>query len=102
MKISDIQIIPIKHKNGIVAIASCILDDSIYLGSIGIMITREGGYRLSYPYLPSRSTEKANRQNIYHPIRKHVSEIFEKMIIGKYEKEFQPQYEVCFEQELAE
>ncbi|MGP8321200.1 MAG: hypothetical protein ACT6FE_02585 [Methanosarcinaceae archaeon] len=36
MKITEIQIVPIKANNGLVAFASVVLNNQLYLGSIGI------------------------------------------------------------------
>lgn len=81
MKISEIQIIPIKPQDGLVAFASFVLDDNLYLGSIGILTRPEGGYRLTYP------TKKvgARNINIFHPINKEFSQSIEKEVIGKFE-----------------
>ena len=48
-RLSEIQIIPIKPQNGLVAFASFVLDGNLYLGSIGIVTRLNGGYRLVYP-----------------------------------------------------
>ena len=37
MKIAEIQITPIKPKDGLVAFASVVLDNSVYLGFIGVI-----------------------------------------------------------------
>lgn len=81
MKISEIQIIPIKPQNGLVAFTSFVLDSSIYLGSIGILTRPEGGYRLVYP------TKKVGIRNIniFHPINKEFSKSIEKEVIAKFE-----------------
>lgn len=50
MKISEITIQLIKPANGLVAFASVVLDDKIYLGSIRVHQRLDGsGYRLTYP-----------------------------------------------------
>lgn len=80
MKITEIQIIPIKAQNGLVAIGSVVLDNSFYLGSIGIHKRLNGdGYRLTYP------TKKTgnNSINIYHPINRQTSQTMETAIIAK-------------------
>ena len=80
MKITEIQITPIKAHTGLVAIGSIVLDNSFYLGSIGIHKRLNGnGYRLTYP------TKKIgnNNINIYHPINKTVSQKMEMAIIEK-------------------
>lgn len=79
--ISEIQIIPIKPQNGLVAFASFVLNDNLYLGSIGIITRPEGGYRLLYP------TKKVGMRNInmFHPINKSFAETLEKEVIAKIE-----------------
>ena len=82
MTITEVQIMPIKASNGLVALASVVFNNSLYLGSIGVYTKRSGlGYRLTYP-----TKSGFNRNfNIYHPIRKEVSEAIEKAVICKAE-----------------
>jgi len=83
MKITEIQIRPIKPKNGLVAFASVLFDDCLFLGSIGIYTKLDGfGYRLTYP------TKKIGDRdmNIYHPTSKEISAAIEKEIITKAEE----------------
>ena len=83
MKITEIQIIPIKANNGLVAFASLVLDDNLYLSSIGVHKKLDGdGYRITYP------TKKVGdkNMNIYHPINKRTSKIIEDVIIEKIKK----------------
>lgn len=81
LNLSEIQIVPVKAQNGLVAFASFVLDDSLYLGSIGIITRPEGGYRLLYP---SKKVGTRNI-NIFHPINKGFAESIEKEVIGKLE-----------------
>jgi len=79
MKITEIQIVPIKNKNGLVAIANLVFDNSLYLSSIGIHRRRDDkGYRLTYP------TKKIGNSsfNIYHPINKVISKEIEDKIFS--------------------
>lgn len=81
-KITEIQIIPIKPQNGLVAFASFVLDDNLYLGSIGIMTRPQGGYRLAYP---TKKVEGRNI-NIFHPINREFAEEIEKVVIKRFEE----------------
>lgn len=80
-KISEIQIIPVKPQNGLIAFASFVLNNSLYLGSIGVITRPEGGYRLVYP------TKKVGLRNIniFHPINKVFAETVEKEVIKRFE-----------------
>lgn len=80
MKITEIDIYPIKHQSGLLAFASCVFDNSLFLSSIGIHSKLDGGYRLTYP--TKRVTEK--ELNIFHPINKETSQEIEEKIISKY------------------
>jgi DNA-binding cell septation regulator SpoVG len=81
MKISEIQIIPIKPQNGLMAFASFVLNDCLYLGSIGIMTRPQGGYRLTYP---TRKTA-SNDLNIFFPINRQFAQEVENQIIKHFE-----------------
>ena len=79
--ISEIEIIQIKPKNGLVAFASLLLENKLYLGSIGIhKKLNSDGYRLTYP-----NRLIGNKPiDIYHPINYELSKSIENEVIKKY------------------
>lgn len=80
-RLSEIQIIPIKPQNGLVAFASFVLDGSLYLGSIGIMTRPQGGYRLVYP-----TKKVADRNlNIFYPISREFALAIEDEVVKQFE-----------------
>ncbi len=79
-KITDIQIIPVKPKDGLVAFASFVFDDSFYFASIGIYTRPQGGHRLTYPTRKSLN----NSLPIFHPINKEIASMIEEAVISKY------------------
>ena len=81
-KISEIQIVPVKPKDGLVAFANFVLDGNIYLGSIGIMKKLNGGFRLVYP-----AKKIGNRNiNLFHPINKEFGQFIEIEVLKHFEK----------------
>lgn len=80
-EITEIQIIPIKPKDGLVAFASLVLNRSLYLGSIAIMTRPAGGYRLVYP------TKKLGEKgiNLFHPINRDFAQAIENAVLKKFE-----------------
>jgi len=80
-RLSEIQIIPIKPQNGLVAFASFVLDENLYLGSIGIVTRPQGGYRLVYP------TKKVSEKNlnIFYPISREFALDIEKEVVKQFE-----------------
>lgn len=84
--ITEVQIFPIKPKDGLIAFASVVLDDKLYLGSIGIHKKLiDEGYRLTYP------TKKVGDKNlnIFHPISREISQEIEKAIIKRVKSLFE-------------
>lgn len=83
VEIKEVTIIPVKPNKGLVALASCVVDDKLYLGSIGLYTKKDGtGYRLTYP----NKKIGAGSLNIYHPINKEVSDAILDAIVEKYEE----------------
>ena len=81
--VTEVQILPVKPRNGLIAFASVVLNDSLYLGSIGVHLKLDGtGYRITYP-----TKKVADKDfNIYHPIDRGTSMVIEKAIINKVKK----------------
>ncbi len=80
MKITEINIIPIKPNGGLIGFASIVLDNGLYLGSMGVYSRLDGtGYRITYP------TKKVGDKdlNIYHPISRDLGKAIEDAIIVK-------------------
>lgn len=83
MRISEVNIDLIKPKDGLIAFASLIVDEEIYLGNIGVMKRlMSDSYRLVYP------TRKMGNKNfnIYYPINKETGKKIEKEVINKLEE----------------
>ena len=81
-QITEIQFVPVKPQNGLVAFVSFVLDNSLYLSSVGIVTRPEGGYRLLYPTKKSINKDFA----IFHPISIEFGMYLEKIILNEYEK----------------
>lgn len=76
MNISNIKIIPIYPKNGLVAFASFTLNENIFLSSIGIHEKKyKNEYRLTYP--------EKNGNTLFHPISKELSLEIEKAVFAQ-------------------
>ena len=83
MKVKEVQVVPVKPHNGLIAFASCVIDDRLYLGSIAIYTKLNGqGFRLVYP------TKKIGNTNIpiFHPVNKEVATAIHNAVIEKLEK----------------
>jgi len=85
LKISEIQIIPVKPKNGLVAFTSCVVNDAFYIGNIAIYTSHNypGGYRLVYP---SKFLPNGKEVNCFHPINRDAGEIISNAIISRFKQ----------------
>jgi len=83
--VSEIQISPVKFKDGLVAFASCVINNQFYLGNIAIYTSPSSpdGFRLVYP---SRTLNNGTQLSIAHPIKKEVGLIIQKQIVERYIK----------------
>ncbi|MCK5384587.1 MAG: SpoVG family protein [Alphaproteobacteria bacterium] len=80
MKISEVNIVLIKPRDGLIGFASLVINDALYLGSIGIHQKLNGnGYRLTYP------TKRTGMHNadIFHPINRDAGKAIEDAVLNK-------------------
>lgn len=83
MNVKEVQVVPVKPRDGLIAFANCVIDDRLYLGSIAIYTKlKEEGFRLVYP------TKKIGDTNIpiFHPISKDAAEEIYNAVVEKLEK----------------
>lgn len=84
--ISELEIVPIKPRSGLVGFASFVYNQSIYLGSLGIYTKLGGGYRLAYPTRNSLG----GCINIFYPINREIADYINNEVINKFEEVTKP------------
>lgn len=79
--ITEVQVVPVKPRDGVIGFASLVVNHSLYLGSIAILTRPNGGYRLLYP------TKKIGDVNvdIFYPINKTAADRLENAVLKMYE-----------------
>lgn len=84
MVISEVNILPIKPKDGLVGFASIVVNGDLYLGSIAILAKTDGSQRILYP------TKKVGDKsiNLFHPINRDASKAIESAITNRYHQIF--------------
>lgn len=85
LAISEIQIIPVKPKDGLVAFASCLLNNQFYIGNIAIYTSpaSPGCFRLVFP---SKTLPTGKQIQSVYPINRETYEAVKKAIIQKFEE----------------
>jgi|GEM_PF-308536 len=80
--VSEIQIIPVKPKDGLVAFASCLINSQFHIGNISIY-TRPNGedYRLVYP---CKVLPNGKKINCFHPINRESADQLTGEIVRAY------------------
>ncbi len=80
-QISEIEIVPISPKDGLVDFASFTLHNEVRCNSVAIMSRPNGGYRLVFP------TKKVGEKyiNMFYPINRSAGFAIEDAVIKKYE-----------------
>lgn len=83
LRISEIQIIPLKPKEGLVAFASCVVNKALYIGNIAIYTSpsTQEGFRLVYPV---KILPNGKEIHCVHPINKEAGQAILKEIIRKF------------------
>ena len=84
-QISEIQILPIRPQNGLVAFASCVINDQFYFGNLAIHSSpsSQDGYRIVYPV---KILANGKVVNCVYPINKVTGDLVQKAIIAKFEE----------------
>lgn len=83
LAITEIQIIPVKPHNGLLAFCSFVLNNQFYISDVAIFSRLDGGYRLVYPI---KVLPNGVKVNCFHPISREPGEEIEKIVIGEYKK----------------
>ena len=83
ISVTEIQIVPVKPKDGLVAFASCVVNNSLYIGNIAVYTspTNPKGFRLVYP---AKVLPTGKEINCVHPITRGAGEIILDSIIRRY------------------
>ena len=80
--ISEIQILPVKPHNGLLAFCSFVINNSFYVGDIAIYSRLDGsGYRLVYP---AKVLSNGVKINCFHPINSDASSVIENQVTNTF------------------
>jgi DNA-binding cell septation regulator SpoVG len=80
--ISEVQITPVKPKEGLVAFASCVINNQLYIGNIAIYTRPDGNdFRLAYP---TKTLPNGKQINCVHPINRQAGEIIRRKIVERF------------------
>jgi len=85
MRVSEVNITPVKPDRGLVAFASIVLDGNFYLTSIAVYTKLDGSYRLLYP-----TKVVGNRSlGLFYPINREASKAIEEAVFKRCNEVFE-------------
>ena len=83
LSISEVDIIPVKPRNGLIAFASCVVNGQLYLGNIAIHTRLDGsGYRLVFPV---KVLPNGKEIQCVHPVTRQAGDQLLQAIVEKFE-----------------
>lgn len=79
--ISEIELVPLRAKNGLTFFGSCVLDGKYFLGGVAVFTRRDGsGFRCVYP---AKKLINGKQIPLFYPISQRVGQAIEKAISQK-------------------
>jgi len=83
--VSEIQVIPVNPKDGLVAFASCVVNNQFYIGNLTIhsSLSASNGFRVVYP---TKVLHNGKSLRIVYPINKESGAIIQRCIVEEYLK----------------
>lgn len=82
--LSEIQIVPVSPRNGLLAFVSFILNDSFYIGDVALYSLLDGtGYRLVFPL---KTLPNGKEIQCFHPINRESGEAIDKQVFQSFSK----------------
>lgn len=87
--VTEIELIPIRAKDGLTFFASCVLDGKFFVGNIAVFTRRDGsGFRCVYP---TKKLSSGQQVPIFYPIDKQTGRKMEVSISKKATKLLLPE-----------
>jgi DNA-binding cell septation regulator SpoVG len=85
LKISEIQITPVRPQNGLVAFASFVINNHFFIGQLALYTCPRNpdGYRLVYPI---KTLNNGTTLSITHPINRDTGDAVQKEVAEAYRK----------------
>ena len=82
IRLSEVEVTPVRAHRGLVAWASCVIDDRFYVGDIAVFTRLDGNYRLAYPV---RTLRDGRKIPVFHPINHETATALEQAITSRVE-----------------
>ncbi|OGC76208.1 MAG: hypothetical protein A2Z27_03535 [candidate division Zixibacteria bacterium RBG_16_50_21] len=82
--VSEIQIIPVKPKDGLIAFASFVINGKVYVGNVAVY-TRPADHSIRLVY-PQKTLPNGKSIHCVHPITRELGEAIEQAVFQRYKQ----------------
>lgn len=83
IKLTEIQIVPVRPKNGLIAFVSFVLNESFFIGDVAVHSRLDQqGYRLVYP---TKILFNGLKINCFKPITREAAQVIEEQVLSKFD-----------------
>lgn len=83
IKLTEIQIVPVKPKNGLIAFVSFVLNESFFIGDVAVHSRLDQqGYRLVYP---TKILFNGLKINCFKPIKREAAQAIEEQVLNEFD-----------------
>lgn len=87
--ISEIELVPVRAKEGLTFFASCVLDGKYFVGNLAVFTLRDGsGFRVVYP---TKVLRNGSQIPIFYPVDKSISAEIQRAISDEATKLLEPE-----------
>lgn len=83
-EISEVEIILVKPRQGLLGFVSCLLNGQLFLSDIAIYNSPSSSDYLRLVY-PAKKLKNGRVIHIFHPIQKELDQVIKEAVIKKYE-----------------
>lgn len=89
--VSEIELVPVRAKEGLTFFANCVLDGKFFVGNIAVFTRRDGsGFR---PVYPTKKLSNGKQIPIFYPISSEVGNVIEEVISREARKLLVPEFD---------
>jgi len=83
MKVTEVQILPIRPRNGLIGFATIVLDHAIQISDLAVFTRPQGGFRIGYP---KKKLPNGKDVPIFRPLTRELDQTLEVIIARKFEE----------------
>lgn len=86
IKISQVKVTPVKPADGLIAFCSYVINDSFYIGDVGLHYSPERERDPYWLVYPVKTLFNGKQINVCHPINRETELLIKRVVVARYEE----------------